>query len=127
MRVDHYTCNKPHLYIWGKSHSQQSEQTPIAVSLFYHHIKFLLLLKNFHVFFFLNMLLFSSKKPDTLMYCKTSKGDNGWGSTNQIRFSWVEILQETNYCSCPFVSYFRTLFWDDVTIIGDENIVNFFD
>ena len=29
-------------------------------------------------------------------------------------------------CSCPFVKYFRTLFWDDVTIIWDENIVFFF-
>ena len=28
-------------------------------------------------------------------------------------------------CSCPFVRYFRTLFWDDITIIRDENIVYF--
>ena len=26
-------------------------------------------------------------------------------------------------CSCPFVRYFRTLFWDDITKIWDENIV----
>ena len=26
-------------------------------------------------------------------------------------------------CSCSFVWYFRTLFWDDVIIIWDENIV----
>ena len=30
-------------------------------------------------------------------------------------------------CSCPFVRYFRTLLWDDITLIWDENIVYFFD
>ena len=29
-------------------------------------------------------------------------------------------------CSCPFVRYFRTVFWDDITLIWDENIVYFF-
>ena len=29
-------------------------------------------------------------------------------------------------CSCPFVRYFCMLFWDDFTIIWDENIVYFF-
>ena len=29
-------------------------------------------------------------------------------------------------CSFPFVRYFRTLFWDDITIIWDENIVYLF-
>ena len=24
-------------------------------------------------------------------------------------------------CSCPSVRYFRSLFWDDITIIWDEN------
>ena len=33
-------------------------------------------------------------------------------------------IQKT--CSCPFVRYFRTLFWDDITIIWNENIVYFF-
>ena len=28
--------------------------------------------------------------------------------------------------SCPFVRYFCMLFWDDITIIWDENIVYFF-
>ena len=27
---------------------------------------------------------------------------------------------------CPFVQYFRTLFWDDIMIIWDENIVYFY-
>ena len=34
--------------------------------------------------------------------------------------------QSLKTCSCPFVRYFRTLFWDDITIIWDENIVYFF-
>ena len=34
------------------------------------------------------------------------------------------LYQKT--CSCPFVLYFCTLFWDDITIIWDENIVYFF-
>ena len=29
-------------------------------------------------------------------------------------------------CSYHFVRYFRTLFWDDITIIWNENIVYFF-
>ena len=29
-------------------------------------------------------------------------------------------------CSCPFVWYFHTLYWDDITIIWDEKIVYFF-
>ena len=29
-------------------------------------------------------------------------------------------------CSCPLVRYFWTLFWDDITIIWDENIVYFY-
>ena len=36
----------------------------------------------------------------------------------------MEGLYKT--CSCPFVRYFRTLFWDDIIIIWDENIVYFF-
>ena len=28
-------------------------------------------------------------------------------------------------CSCPSVRYFCTLFWDDITIIWDENIFYF--
>ena len=29
-------------------------------------------------------------------------------------------------CSCPYVQYFHKLFWDDITIIWNENIVYFF-
>ena len=29
-------------------------------------------------------------------------------------------------CSCPFIRYFCPVFWDDITIIWDENIVYFF-
>jgi hypothetical protein len=29
-------------------------------------------------------------------------------------------------CSCPFIRYFRLVFWNDITIIWDENIVCFF-
>ena len=35
-------------------------------------------------------------------------------------------IRTVKTCSCPFVRYFRTLFWDDITIIWDENIVYFF-
>jgi hypothetical protein len=36
------------------------------------------------------------------------------------------IIGDHKTCLCPFVQYFRTLFWDDITIIWDENIVYFF-
>ena len=41
----------------------------------------------------------------------------------------IAILSNKKFlktCSCPFVQYFCTLFWDDTTIIWDENIVYFF-
>jgi hypothetical protein len=28
-------------------------------------------------------------------------------------------------CSCPLLQYFRTLFWDDITIFWDENLLLF--
>ena len=37
------------------------------------------------------------------------------------RFEWKHKT-----FSFPFVRYFRILFWDDITIIWDENIVYFF-
>ena len=33
-----------------------------------------------------------------------------------------KYLRRYKTCSCPFVWYFRALFWDDITIIWDENI-----
>ena len=43
--------------------------------------------------------------------------------TRQILAFKISFWPET--CSCPFVPYFRMLFWDDITIIWDENIVLF--
>ena len=37
-----------------------------------------------------------------------------------------ELVSTLKTCSYPFVRYFRTLSWDDITIIWDENIVYFF-
>ena len=37
-----------------------------------------------------------------------------------------EITIFKNYLKLVHVRYFRTLFWDDITIIWDENIVYFF-
>ena len=39
----------------------------------------------------------------------------------------LALLKSCRHCSsCPFVRYFRTLFWDDITIIWDENFVYLF-
>ena len=40
----------------------------------------------------------------------------------------IAILSNKKFlktCSCPFVQYFCTLFWDDITIIWNESIVYF--
>ena len=48
------------------------------------------------------------------------------GRNFQILSKSYDAFYHPKTCSCPFVRYFRTLFWDDITIIWDENIVYFF-
>ena len=42
-------------------------------------------------------------------------GDAYTGYIADVKYSGNFFYKKT--CSCPFVQYFRTLFWDDITII----------
>ena len=39
---------------------------------------------------------------------------------------WLFFSNFHKTCSCPLVKYFCTLFWDDIMMIWDDNIVYFF-
>ena len=43
-----------------------------------------------------------------------------------ICVNWVKKFHLIKLVHVPFVRYFRTLFWDDVTIFWDENLLWFF-
>ena len=49
----------------------------------------------------------TSRLQVLLLTCKATKSD----------------LCTEKTCSCPFVRYFGTLFWDDITIYWDKNYV----
>ena len=40
-----------------------------------------------------------------------------------LQISSLTCIYKLVQCSCPFARYFRKLFWDDILIIWDENIV----
>ena len=66
-------------------------------------------------------------KKTLLLYLHSTARDNckflfeKWGI-----FIACQIIYTRKTCSCLFVRYFRTLCWDCITIIWDENIFNFF-
>ena len=67
-------------------------------------------------------------KKTLLLYLHSTARDNckflfkKWGI-----FTACQIFYTRKTCSCLFLRYFCKLFWDNITIIWDENIVNFFD